>query len=99
MIDMAYKKPQPPKRVYVKVTSEFDATGYMQPKSITWQDGRIFKIDSVKDHRPATSREHPLIGDCYTVVINGETKNLFFERSDPLFATKVGRWFVECQSR
>lgn len=24
-----------PQRVYVKVTSEFDATGYMQPRAIT----------------------------------------------------------------
>ena len=29
-----------PQRVYVKVTSEFDATGYMQPRAITWADGR-----------------------------------------------------------
>lgn len=28
-----------PQRVYVKVTSEFDATGYMQPRAITWADG------------------------------------------------------------
>lgn len=26
-------------RVYVKVNSDFDSTGYMQPKSITWADG------------------------------------------------------------
>lgn len=25
-------------RIYVKVTSDFDSTGYMQPKSITWAD-------------------------------------------------------------
>lgn len=34
-----------PQRVYVKVTSEFDATGYMQPRAITWADGRTFAID------------------------------------------------------
>ena len=33
-----------PQRVYVKVTSEFDATGYMQPRAITWADGRTFAI-------------------------------------------------------
>lgn len=31
-------------RVYVKVASEFDSTGYMQPTSITWADGRTFPI-------------------------------------------------------
>ena len=29
-------------RVYVKVSSDFDSTGYMQPTSITWSDGRSF---------------------------------------------------------
>ena len=40
-------------RIYVKVTSDFDSTGYMQPKSITWTDGRTFPIDAVRDFRPA----------------------------------------------
>ena len=40
-------------RVYVKVNSDFDATGYIQPKSITWSDGRTFMIEAVKDYRPA----------------------------------------------
>ena len=30
-------------KVYVKVDSTFDATGYMQPTSITWADGRDFR--------------------------------------------------------
>ena len=92
---MAYIKPQRPERVYVKVNSDFDSTGFMQPRSITWSDGRVFKIEAVKDFRPASSIAQGLPGDCYTVVIKGELKHLFFERSDPLFATKVGRWFVE----
>lgn len=36
-------------KVYVKVTSEFDSTGYMQPTSITWSDGRTFSIEQVRD--------------------------------------------------
>lgn len=92
---MAYTKPTTPKRVYVKVTSDFDATGYMQPRSITWKDGRTFKIDAVKDFRPASSIDQKLPGDCYTVVIHGETKHLFFERSRDHFASHFGRWFVE----
>lgn len=91
-------KPQKPERVYVKVSSDFDRTGYMQPTAITWVDGRVFKIDDVKDFRPASSIDRSLPGDCYTVVIKGETKHLFFEKSDPRFASKVGRWFVECMA-
>ena len=44
-----------PERIYVNVNSDFDSTGYMQPRSITWADGRTFKIDKVKDFRPASS--------------------------------------------
>lgn len=32
-------------RVYVKVDSSFDPTGFMQPTSITWSDGRTFPIE------------------------------------------------------
>ena len=84
-----------PQRVYVKVTSEFDATGYMHPRAITWADGRTFAIDAVRDFRPAGTLGCDCRGDCYTVVIRGEEKHLFFERVDPLFSGRVGRWFVE----
>ena len=82
-------------RVYVKVNSDFDSTGYMQPRSITWKDGRVFFIESVKDFRPASSIEQGLPGDCYTVVINGKVRRLYFERSKDRFASHFGRWFVE----
>ena len=84
-----------PERIYVKVNSDFDATGYMQPRSITWADGRTFRIDAVKDFRPASSVDRSLPGDCYTVLIRGEIRHLFFERTDGRFASRFGRWFVE----
>ena len=84
-----------PERVYVNVNSDIDSTGYMQPRSITWADGRTFRIEAVKDFRPASSVRKGMRGDCYTVVIKGETRHLFFEKSSDLFAARVGRWFVE----
>ena len=51
-------------KVYVKVTSDFDATGY-----------------------------------CYTVMIKGQERCLFFERSDPRFPSRFGRWFVEVETK
>ena len=39
-------------RVYVKVSSDFDSTGYMQPTSITWSDGRTFPIETVWTSAP-----------------------------------------------
>ncbi len=82
-------------RIYVTVTSAIDQTGFMQPKEITWEDGRTFQIDAVRDFRPASAIGMHLAGDCYTVVIRGQTRHLFFERSDPAFSSFVGRWFVE----
>ncbi len=79
---------------YIKVVSDFDSTGYMQPRAIIWEDGRIFKIDRVKDFRPAASMGIDCGSDCYIVLIGGEEKHLFFERLSPLFPSRVGRWFV-----
>ena len=82
-------------RIYVNVTSTFDSTGYMQPISITWADGRVFKIDTVTDFRPANSAGFSFPGTCYTVVIAGQEKHLFFERIETHFQSRFGRWFVE----
>ena len=79
-------------RIYVQVSSDFDATGYMQPRSITWPDGRVFPIDGIRAFRP--SGENRLL-DCYTVVIRGKEKHLYFERSGSLLACRLGRWYVE----
>ncbi len=83
-------------RVYVAVNSDFDPTGYVQPRSVTWQDGRTFRIDRVKDFRPADTVGLHLSGDCYTAIINGREAHLYFERTDLcLSRSRVGRWFVE----
>ena len=87
---------QAPRRIYVKVNSDFDATGAVTPKAIIWSDGRIFKIDAVRDFRPASALESGRAGDCYTVMIRGEEKLLFFERTKLMFGSRLGRWWVEC---
>lgn len=83
------------KKVYVKVNSDFDSTGYMVPRTITWADGRTFPIEAVKDFRPAATLSGSHGGDCYTVVIHGEIRFLFFEKTSNLFASRIGRWYVE----
>lgn len=84
------------KRVYVKVESRFDETGYMTPTSLIWGN-KIIPIDSVVSFHPARSIKGPtnLPGDCYTIMINGEQKHLYFEKTDPMFTSRCGRWFVE----
>ena len=85
-----------PKRVYVKVNSDFDATGTVTPRAIIWEDGRSFKIESIRDYRPASVMENGRHGDCYTVIIHGEERHLFFERTSLTFGSRLGRWWVEC---
>ena len=37
-------------------------------------------------------------GDCYTVMIRGEEKRLYFERTRDTFGSRLGRWWVECSA-
>ena len=92
---MTSRKPNPPRRVYVKVNSDFDATGAVTPRAIIWPDGRTFRIDSVRDFRPASTLGAGRTGDCYTVLIHGMEKHLFFQRIDASFGSRLGRWWVE----
>ncbi|MBQ1475396.1 MAG: hypothetical protein IIZ32_08865, partial [Ruminococcus sp.] len=62
-------------KIYVKVNSDFDSTGYMLPRTITWSDGRTFKIEAVRDFRPASTLSSGHSGACYTVVIQGEERH------------------------
>ena len=89
------QRPPHMERVYVKVNSDFDATGYMQPRSITWADGRTFMIEAVKDYRPAACYRQGAEGSCYTVMIKGQEWRLFFEWTNSSFASRVARWYVE----
>lgn len=82
-------------RVYVEVSARFDSTGYMQPVAVTWSDGRTFPINKVRDFRPAGMMGNDLSVDCFTVLIQGKEKLLFFEHIDPRFTGRLGRWFVE----
>ena len=62
---MSDRKPRPRQRIYVKVNTDFDATGTMTPRAIIWSDGRIFKIDTVRDFRPASTLGAGHSGDCF----------------------------------
>ena len=40
-------------KVFVQVLVLFNEEGTMMPKSIRWEDGRVFPIDRVLDIRPS----------------------------------------------
>ncbi len=74
------------KKRYVAVTAEFSEDGQLNPRTITWEDGRRFEIDEVRACRRAASLKTGGDGLRYTVRIGQNVTHLFFE--DP-------RWFVE----
>ena len=82
-------------RVYVKVASEFDSTGYMQPTSITWADGRTFPLETVRHFRPAGTGDNDGNCECFTVLIQGQEKHLFLDQIDPRLTGRLGRLYVE----
>lgn len=80
-------------RTYVTVTLTTDTTGSMRPEKVIWSDHRCYTVEAVKDFRPArTVGNYP--GDCYTIVIKGQIRQLFFERNNPINDSRPGRWYV-----
>lgn len=74
-------------KVYVDVLARFTKDGIMMPASITWEDGRDYQIDRVKDVRQAASLRAGGAGLRYTCQICGQDKYLYYEGEN--------LWFVE----
>jgi len=83
------------KKVYVRVNAVFDREGFVQPKAIVWTDGRVYPIDKVIDIKHMHASKAGGDGDCFTIVVSGKTRQLFYERFRELEGNHVGRWFVE----
>ena len=73
-------------KTYVSVEVFFDEAGGITPRSIQWEDGRVFFIDKILDVRPAASLKAGGQGMRYTCRIQGKETYLFYENP---------RWFVE----
>ena len=73
-------------KVYVGVKAQFMPDGRLLPLSVTWEDGREFKVDQVTDVRKAASMKAGGTGVRYTVRIGAVYTYLFFEED---------KWFVE----
>lgn len=82
-------------KAYVRVNLDTDEDGIMLPRKLTWEDGLQYEIDRVLDIRPAYAAKAGGQGDRYTVMVHGQIRYLFFERSTNLTGNVIGRWFVE----
>lgn len=74
------------RKAYVAVDVLFDVNGKMIPRSITWEDGRVYDIDRITDVRRAASLKAGGQGIRYTCRIRGKEKYLFYD---------TDKWFVE----
>ena len=82
-------------KAYVGVKAEFNPDGVMLPRALTWEDGVTYEIDRVVDIRPSFAAKAGGQGDRYTVMVQGQKKYLFFERTTNVKGNVIGRWFVE----
>lgn len=73
-------------RINLQVNADFDLEGNIQPRAITWEDGRVFEIDRVLDARRAASLKAGGVGMRYICRIRGKEVKLFNEE---------GHWFME----
>ena len=62
------------RKVSVGVLIQFDTAGGVHPISVTWEDGRIFPIETVLDMRPARTSPNRFR---YTVRIHGQDTYLY----------------------
>lgn len=74
-------------KIYVDVLAKFSKEGQLLPQSITWEDGRKFEIDNVKEIRYATSLKSGGVGMIYICQIGDQKKKLYYEGNN--------MWFVE----
>ena len=82
-------------KAYVGVNAEFNSDGVMFPRSLIWEDGITYEIDRVIDIRPSFAAKAGGQGDRYTIMVQGQRRYLFFERSTNVKGNVIGRWFVE----
>ena len=73
-------------KINLQVNADFDLNGNIQPRTITWEDGRVFEIDRILDARRAASLKAGGVGIRYTCRIRGREVKLFNEE---------GHWFME----
>ena len=74
------------RKVYIKVNADFDTNGNITPKSIVWEDEKVYTIDRITDTRRAASLKAGGIGLRYSCSIEGKDAYLFYEEP---------AWFME----
>ena len=74
-------------KVYVEVDAKFTSDGQLRPFMITWEDGRKYEIQRIKQCVRAASRKAGGVGLRFTCIIAGGEHYLCSEENF--------RWFME----
>lgn len=74
------------RKVYVSCNVDFSSEGELRPRSITWVDGRVYRIDRITEKLRAASTKVGGCGIRYRIIIDGRESFLFREED---------KWFVE----
>ncbi len=79
-----------PGKRYLDVEALFQADGEIIPVSFLWEneDGSVkrYEIDRILGHCRRASMKAGGVGECYTVMVRGEERNMYLE---------MNRWFIE----
>ncbi len=67
----------------------------MMPRKLHWIDDEIYRIDRVKQIRPACASKTGGFDDRYTIIVDGQEKYIYFEHNPEYGARRIGRWYVE----
>lgn len=77
------------RKVYVAVSADFSPEGKILPRFLTWEDGRRYEIDRIKDIRRAASLKVGGVGLRYRIRIRGQESYIWLEDGN--------KWFVEAK--
>lgn len=78
------------RKVYVDVVAKHMRDGSIRPVSITFENGRTYPVDRLRQVRRAAATNVGGSGLRYTVMISGNETYLFEDD---------GRWFVEAKGQ
>ena len=74
------------RKVYVTMNVQMRRDGSWYPKSIIWEDGRLYRVERVLGVTRAAAQKVGGCGDRYTLVVEGHERYFFNDN---------GRWFTE----
>ena len=84
--DLHHAARNDPAKVYVDVSVVFTRKGVMLPRSIAWENGRVYQISKVKSIRRIPDQNTHRYYLCYACIVCGQDAELYYDGNF--------RWFL-----